>query len=410
MKLLGAAFLAALLGVSSTGCDAQGAGSKHRAEAAPAHSEPPLPHFDRSTTSGETALRNLDSQIQSQERQLARTPFDVRAAAGLSAVLATRAEVLGRIDDLERIAELADDVVGEHADDPAAHLVAARAASRLHRFDTAAHELDEAERLGAPADQVAQARAGIFAATGDLPRSMPLLEASALAQPNLSTKGELAAAVAEAGDLPRARRLFTEALASYRDVSPFAVGWLEMQEAIALERAGDTAEAMRYYRRVLQRIPRHVQAAAHLAALEAREGHRDRAISLLEPIVPRTDDPETAGQLSVLLRAVGRTAEADRLRDAAAARYAELLTRHPEAFADHAARFRLDVQGDAAGALELAERNLAIRHTTAAIELAVTAALAAHQNDRACAFGRGKRLSADLQARIDDTCRGSEQP
>jgi len=402
MKLLGAVLLAVLPVLGSSGCEAQGAAPARRAERA---TDSGPPHADRHTTSGETALRNLDAQILGQERLLARAPTELRAAEALSALLFTRAEILGRVDDLERVAELADDMTAEHAGEGAAHLFAAKAAARLHRFDQASAALDEAARLGAPATKVDEARAGLAAATGDLANALAGLEAAARARPTLGSLGALAAAVAESGDVPRARRLFTEALARYRDVSPFAVGWLEMQEGLALERAGDVFEAARYYRRVLDRLPRHVQAASHLAALEAREGRRERATALLEPIVPRTDDPETAGQLSTLLRTVGRTAEADRLRDAAAARYEVLLARHPEAFADHAARFRLEVLGDPAGALELAERNLAVRHTAPAVELAVTSAFAARRDDRACAISRGRALPEEVQARVDDACR-----
>jgi tetratricopeptide (TPR) repeat protein len=399
MKLLGAVILAVLPLLGGCGRDAQGA-SGRRAERAVAG----RPHADRHTTSGETALRNLESQISGQERLLARTPSDLRTAEALSSLLLTRAEVLGRVEDLERVVELADDAVAEHPDQAVAHLLAAKSAARLHRFDRASTVLDEAARLGAAAQTVADIRAGLQTATGELERALPVLEQAARARPSVANTGALAAAVAEGGDLRRARRLFTEALGSYRDVSPFVVAWLEMQEGLALERAGDLAEAARYYRRVRERLPRHVQAASHLAAIEAREGRRDAAIALLEPAVRGSDDPETAGQLSVLLRTVGRTAEADRLRDAAAARYGVLLARHPAAFADHAARFRLEVEGDAPGALVLAEQNLAVRHTAAAVELAVTAAMAARRDDRACAITRGRTLPDELQVRLDEVC------
>lgn len=392
-----------LFGVLSTAaaCNERDGEPRRRRE----RPEPRSASAERSTTSGEIALGNLDSQIRGHEKALAARPGDLRSSAAIIDLLATRAEVRGRVEDLERIAAIADDAVAEHSRDGEAHLLAAKAASRFHRFAPAAAALDEAERLGASPRAVATARANLQVATGDLREALPALEAAAKDHPTLPSIGALAAAVADTGDLTRARRLFADALAAYRDVSPFPVAWIEMQEALALERARQGDEAARLYRRVLDRLPGHVPATSHLAALEAREGRRDAAIALLERVVPHTDDPETAGQLSALLRAVGRDAEADRLRTAAASRYAELVARHPEAFADHAARFQLEVMGDAAAALPLAEKNLEVRHTPAAVELALTTAFAAGRTERACTIARGRTVPEELRSRVTAACR-----
>ena len=53
----------------------------------------------------------------------------------------------------------------------------------------------------------------------------------------------------------------------------------------------------------------------------------------------------------------------------AAARYDELVARHPEAFADHAAEFWLAAGADPHRALSLASRNLEVRQTPRAHEL-----------------------------------------
>ena len=65
----------------------------------------------------------------------------------------------------------------------------------------------------------------------------------------------------------------------------------------------------------------------------------------------------------------GRVAEARQWRAQAAARYDELLARHPEAFADHAAEFWLQAGADPDRALSLATRNLEVRPTPRAHEL-----------------------------------------
>jgi hypothetical protein len=50
-------------------------------------------------------------------------------------------------------------------------------------------------------------------------------------------------------------------------------------------------------------------------------------------------------------------------------RYDELVVRHPEAFADHAAEFWLTVGGNSNEALRLARLNLEVRKTPRAHEL-----------------------------------------
>ena len=92
----------------------------------------------------------------------------------------------------------------------------------------------------------------------------------------------------------------------------------------------------------------------------------------------------------------------------AAARYDELMTRQPFAFADHAAQFWLDTAGDPKKALDCARINLQARKTPKAYELAVTAALAAGDREAACAIGTegagDPRASGILRDIVKDAC------
>lgn len=74
-----------------------------------------------------------------------------------------------------------------------------------------------------------------------------------------------------------------------------------------------------------------------------------------------SDDPEYAATLAGVLRSAGQPQKAEQWRSRAAAGYDELVLRHPEAFADHAAAFWLTVGGDRPRGLQLAERNRAHR-------------------------------------------------
>ncbi|HUB05908.1 MAG TPA: hypothetical protein VMB50_02855, partial [Myxococcales bacterium] len=101
-------------------------------------------------------------------------------------------------------------------------------------------------------------------------------------------------------------------------------------------------------------------------------------------LVATSDDPEYEGQLANLLAQTGQDAEAKTFRDKAAARFEELLKAHPEAFADHAARFYLDVEKDAKRAEQLALLNLGARQTRDAYELALDSSLGAKDVKKAC--------------------------
>jgi tetratricopeptide (TPR) repeat protein len=100
-----------------------------------------------------------------------------------------------------------------------------------------------------------------------------------------------------------------------------------------------------------------------LAELDAALGEAAAAIARLRPLAVISDDPDYATQLAIILAHVGQTEEAQTWRAKAEARYDELLARHHEAFADHAAEFWLTIGGDRDRALELARQNLAVRQT-----------------------------------------------
>jgi hypothetical protein len=74
-------------------------------------------------------------------------------------------------------------------------------------------------------------------------------------------------------------------------------------------------------------------------------------------------------QLARILGNVGQTEEAQTWRGKAQPRYDELLARHQDAFADHAAEFWLTIGGGPERARWLARHNLSLRQTPRASEL-----------------------------------------
>jgi hypothetical protein len=124
------------------------------------------------------------------------------------------------------------------------------------------------------------------------------------------------------------------------------------------------------------RLPGYAPAQGHLAEVEAALGETDSAIARLRPLTISSDDPGYAVQLARILSGVGRVGEAREWRSRAAVRYDELVARHLEAFADHAAEFWLEAGADPHRTLWLAGRNLEVRQAPRAHELLSRATLA----------------------------------
>jgi hypothetical protein len=144
----------------------------------------------------------------------------------------------------------------------------------------------------------------------------------------------------------------------------------------------------------------------HLAGLLAPR----EALAVLEPLVGQTDDPQVDAAYADVLRRLGRAADAEPPIARARARFEELVRSHPEAFADHAAQFDLGLGHDPARALALARANAQNRRTEPALDLLMTAALAAGTRDEACAAARqGASLpyaTATFRATLDATRAG----
>jgi tetratricopeptide (TPR) repeat protein len=110
----------------------------------------------------------------------------------------------------------------------------------------------------------------------------------------------------------------------------------------------DLQTARAWFDVAVGRVPAYAPALGHLAEVDAALGARDAAIDRLRPLVASSDDPEYAASLASVLSDAGYPQEAEHWRISAAARYDELMLRHPEAFVDHAADFWLTVGGDSA--------------------------------------------------------------
>jgi tetratricopeptide (TPR) repeat protein len=283
------------------------------------------------------------------------------------------------VADLITNDDLSSRLVTERPGDGRAHLTRAGALSAIHRFADALNELDTAARLGAEANDVSRARAAILLAVGreDEAEALlpPLIEGTSSADLVMRAGVE-----ARRDNAAESERLFELARIRYRDVSPFAVAWMDFERARALEMAGDRTRARPYLEEAVAVLPGYAHAAVHLASIEPP----DRALARLQALALTSDDPDVpAGQADALRRA-GRTDEAAAMAEKARARFEEVLARIPLAYADHAASFYLGSGRNAPRALELARVNVKNRPTEEAVELWLTAAQAAASNEETC--------------------------
>jgi len=336
------------------------------------------------TTDGAIAASNFLALYELSEKTAREQP-DKPPVQRVSLLLA-HAQYFGALDDYGHALAAAERLVAKHPRVPEAWLMRASARQSLHLFDGALADLTRASELGADRDGVDAARAGILQALGRYEEALAIRQRLADKRATTASLAALAQLAGDMGQTERAETLFAQAERAFEDVSPFPLAWLWFQNGLVEERAGRPAAARERYEAAHERLPSYAPATGHLAAALAAAGERGRAIALLEPLAASVDDPEYQGELAVLLRAAGDGARADELTARAKRRYEALLRRYPAAFADHAARFYLGAGGDAARAEKLAARNLTARKTRDSYQLAIDAAMAAHDPAAACRY------------------------
>jgi tetratricopeptide (TPR) repeat protein len=192
-------------------------------------------------------------------------------------------------------------------------------------------------------------------------------------RPDFSTLSALAGCYAERGETAGAEAWFLAARRVYRGVSPVPLAVAESQCGRMWLVEGDLVRARLWLESAARRLPAYVPAQGHLAGIDAAEGNAAVAAASLRELALASDDPDYAAKLASALGEPQASAEAQFWRARAAARYEELMARHPEAYADHAAEFWLTVGRDPQRALQLSLQNLAVRPTPRAHALVTRA-------------------------------------
>lgn len=363
----------------------------------------PLSQSELPTTDGAIAINNLEAQIESHETTLANHPDNLIAARSLVPLYLARGQFLGRLADYDRAEQLAEQLVRAAPKEASSYQLRASVRSTFHRFREALADLDELDRLRGEGSTTAW-RASIWQATGHPEEALRIRKREAEQSPSVRSLGALAGLLGDMGELQAAEEQFARAQHQLRNVSPLELAWLYLQQATLWQKMGRLGRARELLEAAHERVPAYAPVVGHLAQVLQASGERRRALALLEPLVTVSDDPEYAGQLAGLQRELGKQGEADRMRERARSRYQELLASHPDAFAEHAARFFLGEGGDAAKAFELAERNLRLRTTPDAYQLAIEAALAGRANKRACELAERSLQASPAPAALRVVC------
>ena len=360
-------------------------GAAPRAAPRPPPTHAPLSLAELPTTDGTIALGNLEASLNTAQQLAALRPTEAGTRTRLIQLLCSRAQYRGTLSDYDRAAAEVDSLFKQAPNEGSAYFARAQVRLVFHEFAAAETDLAEAERLDSELRPgVERLRLSLWVAQGKSEAALAGYRAQRKMAPDVSGMGAEAGLLADRGDWDAAQALYTEAQHYFRDVSPFPLAWLYLQNGLMWERAGRRSRAEEFFAAAVARLPGYAPATAHLAAALSARGQKAQALDLLQELTRSADDPEYTGQLAGLLQELGRGAEAKPLIAQAAQRYTTLLQAHPRAFLSHAARFYLSAGAQPAQALKLAQDNLAANPSTEATLLAVEAATAAQASATAC--------------------------
>jgi len=327
-------------------------------------------------TDGTIALLNLRAQIDGLEPDVRRGHVSIESRIGLIELITLRGLILGHIADYERAEEIAEQLVREAATDGTAFVTRARTRAVFHRFTDALDDLDRAERLSLDAEITNRERAAIFQAVGRYDEALAIREKAADCQPSFENAAALVGLYSERGEIDAAERMYVDSCRRYRGVSPFPLALLDFQLGLMWMSEGRLDEARTSFDAAQRHVPAYAPAQGHLAEVEAELGEIESAVARLNSLAVSSDDPDYAAQLARILGEAGRAHESRHWCRLAAARYDELVTSHPEAFADHAAEFWLAAGANPIKALRLATMNVEVRKTPRAYGLLAQAVAA----------------------------------
>ncbi|MEY2558633.1 MAG: hypothetical protein QOE34_2058 [Verrucomicrobiota bacterium] len=187
----------------------------------------------------------------------------------------------------------------------------------------------------------------------------------ALDQSVLLTEPRLAQLDLIHGQVANARERLEKIVAASRKLEPAApdiVAWACVQLGELAFRSGDWESAGQQYDAALVAQPDYYAGLDHLAELRGAQGRIEEAIALYTRVIERVARPEFMQALGDLFLFVGKTAEAKPWHDRALAVYLASAEHGEALYLHHLAGFYADSVNDPDKAVELARRDLTLRH------------------------------------------------
>jgi tetratricopeptide (TPR) repeat protein len=297
----------------------------------------------------------------------------------------TFARYFGRTHDFAQAERIVARAIKMNGASSKLHLLRSDVHVALHRFEAAKRDLDTAEAMGTEPGKIADARLGLALSQGRFEAVVPVREKRASKLKRWQDFGRLGIAYAAAGRYEDADKAYQSAIDRYRSTSPMVVAWLYFARGLMwAEEAGQTEKGRLFYERAVSHLPTYLVANIHLAEIEVEAGQFERALSRLKKCVGEDRDPELYAKLAVLYRVMGRADDAGKALAKARTVYAVLLSKYPEAWADHGAEFYMGPGANPKRAFELAKLNLRGRKTPRAAALWIEAAVAAGDMKALC--------------------------
>lgn len=341
------------------------------ARLAPKGLGPPGPLKARSTSPA-IYLRNLEGRKIAIDGRVAQSPNGPQALSNLAAWHMEKQLLDGDPAHADAALAALDKAVAAAPADRAVRQRRAGVLAHLHRFADAKADLEHALKADPTDPGLRRALGKVLENLGDYAAAKPHL-AVAPSRPTYQDVGDAALRHFKNGNFAKADHTLRLAAATYRDVHPIPLAWLDFQRGLIRLRTGKWADAKRFFEVAYRRLPSYYVVTEHLAEVEAKLGNHARALQIYDEVVANTNLPEFIAARAGVLDAMGRAADAKAALDAAEARWEAILAKHGPAYAVHAVGFWLDDRPNPAKARKWADANLALRRDANSLVLAARA-------------------------------------
>lgn len=306
----------------------------------------------------------------------------------IASLAMTRARLTGVLADYQVAERAMDDAFRVAPSGSGPFITRAKLHLTLHRLDAALADIDRAEKIllldNAKMAELKAMRADISFQRGQVQQAKAGYVAALRLEKTTATLIRLAQIAWKTGDFPAAKKQLTIALkhAKSEGASPLTVAYLHVHFGILELDRGRAKDALPHFVTAVETYPGWYLAEEHLAETWALLGKEDEANTLYTDIVARVPAGEFMDALADGLEKKDPEL-AKQWRDKARTAYETDLTAFPEAAVGHALDHFLADPGQITKAIELAEKNAALRGGGEALTKLAQAYLLAQRLDDA---------------------------